>query len=1284
MSAWQSACDNLSPDIKQHLISVQNEKIDVLHALLNEARRKKEICLQKRWRVSLNERIIILRDMIDKIIEWVNRFKVIGDVAVQFDPAPASLAWAGVRFLLAVSVSDNACFESTINGLESVARLISRYASFEALYLKKGTSMYPELQSMLATLYTQVLHFLANGIKYFSQSTATRLIKNIFQTSQGEELRRIAETNVEMERLARMSDTETHQENQSDLRATKSLTESLLAPINRLVDASVVYARVMEEERFQQFLSWLSCVPYIQHHSRHSGSRLPGSVEWLLKHPQYKDWKESSSSSILLLTGIPGCGKTKDVSAVIDAFLHEQAVNSLAAPIAYFYCGEAKCGTGYADVNEVIRSLTRQLAVIDKSKRKVHEQVWLGYQRMTAEAKLDGFETPKLNASQCADLILPILDSNPATIILDAIDEVDEANRHDLFSFIRRITDESASVVKIFISSREDSSLLLRLPHAAVLSVKGEETKTDLANFVRHQVTSSIQKQSLLNGDVSAHLQEEVVTFLLTGCREMFLWVELQIEKLCQLKSTASVVEMIQDLPGASSKSLNEIYADLLNRTAEKDPGSRKYAHIAFSWLLCMYEPLSSQAFLAAVSSFGSNKNRSITLPELLNMCSNLVAVNTKSDTIHFIHFSFRQYLQTKPDFDIPRAHEVAANSCLEKCGQDSLLQLESPLKPESNFLLYSALYWPRHYRAAEPWDKKSSLTDSLKNFIFYDEGETSLPFLAWIETAKDAADLLSHELSLKIELNAVPSSSMTPFFAACVYGLTDILPSIMACDSFDIDEKSSMGQTGIYLAAAFNRVDTVDLLLSHGADISIEGGRHKTPFFAGCSNGHVKVVELILSEDKYPLTPGTIEIGFQSSLRAGHGLVAMLLLRNGLAIATQEDYNRILEDTYQAGLFKVVDHMMQNFREYAKSSKSSSSKLLDMAIRKGQPSFFRKYAQTGSIPSHALALAALFGQLDIAQYCLDSGIHIEEEGFLGSPLRCACLMGNESVVRVLITRGADVNRCGPLGTALHAASMSGHLFIVMHLINSGANVNGIGGFFGNALQSAAYRGHFDVAQALLCAGARIAEGGRYSDSLHAAVEGGHEDISKLFVDSGFKYPMIWSPPMASRSRSLTPYKNLLKEAFDARVTVSAGSIMCPSLHLANSTDAEISDFDEVLEGMQDLSKQNGYAFEGRSMKHSPNRSIEIEKSSSDNVLLKAVLQGKATTVHLLVSHHANIRLLGRHIMEGLETASGLGNVAMSKLRHAMVIWRFSKFSLRMRSAIEILDSWKISISCLF
>ena len=44
----------------------------------------------------------MLRDVAEKIVHWVNKFKEIGDVAVNFDPVHASLPWAGVRFLLEV------------------------------------------------------------------------------------------------------------------------------------------------------------------------------------------------------------------------------------------------------------------------------------------------------------------------------------------------------------------------------------------------------------------------------------------------------------------------------------------------------------------------------------------------------------------------------------------------------------------------------------------------------------------------------------------------------------------------------------------------------------------------------------------------------------------------------------------------------------------------------------------------------------------------------------------------------------------------------------------------------------------------------------------------------------------------------------------------------------------------------------------------------------------------------------------------------------------------------
>lgn len=86
------------------------------------------------WRYS-HGKTIILRDFFDKIIAWVNQFKAVVDAAVQFDPGAASIPWTGVRFLLQVLVTDSHCFESTIQGLESVSLLIARYTAFEALYL---------------------------------------------------------------------------------------------------------------------------------------------------------------------------------------------------------------------------------------------------------------------------------------------------------------------------------------------------------------------------------------------------------------------------------------------------------------------------------------------------------------------------------------------------------------------------------------------------------------------------------------------------------------------------------------------------------------------------------------------------------------------------------------------------------------------------------------------------------------------------------------------------------------------------------------------------------------------------------------------------------------------------------------------------------------------------------------------------------------------------------------------------------------------------------------------
>jgi ankyrin repeat domain-containing protein 50 len=101
---WADALQKLSDEDKTVLQSSSASKLDGLEDLCAAAKRKRDECDNRRWKFELNGRQIILRDVAEKIIIWINKFQEIGDIAVNFDPVHAALPWAGVRFLLQVRV----------------------------------------------------------------------------------------------------------------------------------------------------------------------------------------------------------------------------------------------------------------------------------------------------------------------------------------------------------------------------------------------------------------------------------------------------------------------------------------------------------------------------------------------------------------------------------------------------------------------------------------------------------------------------------------------------------------------------------------------------------------------------------------------------------------------------------------------------------------------------------------------------------------------------------------------------------------------------------------------------------------------------------------------------------------------------------------------------------------------------------------------------------------------------------------------------------------------------
>lgn len=74
--------------------------------MLAAAQKAREDSDAKCWKYEWKGETIILRDITDKIVNWVDRFKSVVQVGVSFDPVHAALPWMGFRFILEVFASE--------------------------------------------------------------------------------------------------------------------------------------------------------------------------------------------------------------------------------------------------------------------------------------------------------------------------------------------------------------------------------------------------------------------------------------------------------------------------------------------------------------------------------------------------------------------------------------------------------------------------------------------------------------------------------------------------------------------------------------------------------------------------------------------------------------------------------------------------------------------------------------------------------------------------------------------------------------------------------------------------------------------------------------------------------------------------------------------------------------------------------------------------------------------------------------------------------------------------
>ena len=154
---------------------------------------------------------------------------------------------------------------------------------------------------------------------------------------------------------------------------------------------------------------------------------------------------------------------TRPVTLISAYWIRSTVVNLMldadSASTAFFYCARSTAEPARAKPVEILCALLKQLCS-STSDQPVKNPVARVYEARKKKAEEDCSAIKRLTVEECTSLIIELTKDHPATIILDALDECEEITRHELLEALDSIISNSANVVKVFVSSRDDIDIV--------------------------------------------------------------------------------------------------------------------------------------------------------------------------------------------------------------------------------------------------------------------------------------------------------------------------------------------------------------------------------------------------------------------------------------------------------------------------------------------------------------------------------------------------------------------------------------------------------------------------------------------------------------------------------------------------------------------------------------------------------------------------------------------------------------------------------------------------------
>ncbi|OCK92934.1 ankyrin [Cenococcum geophilum 1.58] len=352
------------------------------------------------------------------------------------------------------------------------------------------------------------------------------------------------------------------------------------------------------------------------------------------------------------------------------------------------------------------------------------------------------------------------------------------------------------------------------------------------------------------------YLEDRLIEILTLRAQGMFRWVELQLAAFLGPNSKMELsIEVTKKLDRLEKETgdpdLDKVYAEIYDMNTKPKSDARAVATRAFKWMMCAQRPLQiiELAKAASIDDDGIPNNE-VNEQSILMICSNFIIVDT-SGIAQFAHLSVREYLEKRKTDEIKEysselAHTQVAVTCLE-CLNNPQIHISDIREFKAGLPGYSVLHWAMHCEMASVNRGSGRLGRLFAKF--WAPGKAKFPFIDWVGILPQAIEsyLLWEPLPTEKRLRDTISSSPNPFFAACVWGFSEVIGDSPATIIANLTKLNGQGNLGLSIASENGHCEVARLLVKSGANVKAKDQDGRTALHLAAWGGHEAVVHLLI-----------------------------------------------------------------------------------------------------------------------------------------------------------------------------------------------------------------------------------------------------------------------------------------------------------------------------------------------------------------------------------------------------------------------------------------------------